>query len=140
MPGGPRQAIANIPKTFTESVVSPIVDQFGQAVEQGVNGVLGTPIKNGTQVNQPPKPVAQNPQQRSDEERRRQNILKYFDTLKANAQAYKQQQGENLQEKRQKEIEEKQKIQQFQFVEQKKKQRTDVYRAQRKAEIKVKGG
>ena len=79
--------------------------------------------------------------QKAEDQRKIQNILRYFDTLKANAASYKQSQDVKNQQQRQEELAQEQENKQKDFQKtQKKQQAVEVYRAQRKSEIKVKGG
>lgn len=144
MPGKVGQIASGIPKTFTENMVKPAGDQLAEAVEQGVSDTFGfSPLPAKPQ---PQKPPSQNPAQKADEERRKQNILRYFDTLKVNASDYKKKQEEALQMNKQKELEEKQKVHQLQAQKeliqkrQQQTQATHMFRAQRKGEIKIKTG
>jgi hypothetical protein len=139
MPNPFRQVVASIPKTMGEAVVKPTVDEAGKMVETGVSSVFGT-TNTQTQQKNPQQMQAEN-QRKADEEKKRQNILRYFDALKANAQVYKSQQDFQKTQTQQEQIAQEQKIKQFEIQKnQKKQQQVDVYRAQRKSEIKVKGG
>lgn len=131
----PFKPIANLPKDVSESVLKPAVSEVGKMVKEGVQGVFG---QTATATPADPQVEAK---RKAEEEKRRQNILRYFEALKANAQAYKQQQDYLKQQKKQEEIAEEQKVRQFQIEQkQKRQQSVEVFRAQRKAEIKIKGG
>ena len=132
----PIKPIANLPKDVGEAVGQPLIDETGTIVDEALNSILGQ---------QPTPPPPKNPQQeaqkKAEDQRKIQNILRYFDTLKSNAASYKQSQDVKNQQERQEELAEEQENKQKDFQKtQKKQQAVEVYRAQRKSEIKVKGG
>lgn len=129
----PIKPIAQIPKDVGEAVGKPAIDEAMTVINEIPAQLFGY----STQT--PPKNPQEDAKRKADEERRKQNILRYFETLKANAAGYKQQQDVLKQERIQKEMEERQKVRQFDIQAKQKRDET-VFRAQRKAEIKVKGG
>lgn len=133
MPNPVKQVVTNIPKTFGEAVVKPAVDETVNIVNEIPNSIFGYPSQSA------PKDPQAEAKKKDEDEKKRQNILRYFEALKANAASYKQQQDFLAQQKKQVEIEEKQKVRQFD-IQAKQKSDESVFRAQRKAEIKVKGG
>lgn len=126
--------ITQIPKDIGEAVVKPVVNETLSVL----NDIPATIFGTSTQQSAPKDPQAEQ-QKKVEEEKRRQNILRYFESLKSNAQAYKQQQDFQKQQKTQEEVEEKQKVRQFDIQAKQKRDET-VFRSQRRAEIKVKGG
>ncbi len=134
MPNPVKQTFTNIPKDVGEAVVKPVVDEAVNLVNEIPAVIFG--YSNQKKSTSNPQVDAQ---KKADDERKRQNILRYFEALKANSTAYKQQQDFQKTQKQQEEIEEKQKVRQFDIQAKQKKDET-VYRAQRKAEIKIKGG
>src|SRR5579872_1526086 len=99
--------IAQIPKDVGEAVVKPAVDEAMKVLNDIPAAIFGTPNQRVSS----PTPI--NPSQQADEEKRKQNIIAYFNALKANATAYKQQEDFIKQQRTQKALAEEQKVRQF---------------------------
>lgn len=131
MPNPVKTAADAARKDIGEALVKPTIDEAGRWAQTAGQAVFGSG----------PTPDPQKEAQRkADEEYRKQNILRYFEALKANAASHSQQK-QTEQQKKQEETADQQKIQRFEIQKkQKQQQAVEVFRAQRKAEIKVKGG
>jgi hypothetical protein len=137
MPNPIRQAFAGIPKTVNEALVKPTQDEASKMMETGATNLFGT---TPTPAKTPQQQQAE-AAKKAEDQKKVQNILRYFDSLKANAAQYKQQQDTLKTQKQQEELAKQQEIRQFEIQKkQKQQERVEVFRAQRKSEIKVKGG
>jgi hypothetical protein len=138
MPGP--KIMANIPKTFEQGVAKPAMNHVNESFKDLGESIFGNAPTPQNQQNQ--QQTAQQSQARQAvDAQRKQNLMRYFDSLKMNSQIYRQKQESALNIKRQKETDEQNRIRQFQFEKkQKQQQNVSVFRGQRKTEIKVKGG
>lgn len=125
MPG----TIRNSANSIGEAVVNPVKDEVGLALEQGVSSIMGTNLK--------PTDPKEEAKKKADDQKKRQNILRFLNQFNTDKQRYevlKQQEEQRKQAEEQQKTQEKMKIKQLQIV---KKQKVEaITQAQTRMEAK----
>lgn len=132
---GVKSGVGQVAKDISESLVKPVTDEVGKAIEEGAQSVVG----GGAYQNKPIDPVEQKRKQEEDVKKKQwaMNVINWNKQLDSAQQKVRQEQKQKEQQKKQEE-EEKKKVKQFEVLEQQKKSQamTALQRESRKTEIK----
>lgn len=136
MSDGGKSGLTQVTNELQESIVKPVVDEVGKAIEEGVQAVLGS----GPMAVRPQDPAVEQ-KKKQEEAQRKQWALKVIDWNRKLQEAQTKVRQENQQQQmqqQQEEVEQK-KVKQFKIIEKKQKQQqqlTQAQMAERKTELK----
>lgn len=121
------QAVADI----GETVIKPVVDEVGKAIEEGVQSVVGSSAPQDPQTQQ---------QKQAEEQKRKQwamHVIDWHKNLQASQQQVRMQKQQAQQAKQQEEVHEKQQVKQFKIIQNQKRAEMNAAQvAERHTEIK----